>query len=380
LEEGGLFNAVKLKTSNQKLGRIDYFEDVNISPEPGIDESELDLNVKVKEKPTGKFSIGGGYSTVDSLIFMGEVSENNLFGRGHKVSVQANISGTSDEFKINFTEPRLFDTKIQTSFSIYNWTKEYDDYTKDSEGAAFSLGYPLWEKWRMTVGLGYDDTRLSEVDLDTASQEIIDSMDYHVTNSTKVAFSRDTRDRLYGASNGSIHTISTKYAGGPLGGDNSFTKVEASTSWYFPISENTTFHPKFSVGYIAGNSEGHLPVFEKFYLGGLSTIRAFENGYISPYDPESGDLIGGDKMWFSNFEYIFPLAKSQGLSGVLFYDIGNVFGTNQRWQLENYKHSTGAGIRWMSPIGPLSLMWGYNLDPVDDEDTSNWEFSIGGAF
>jgi outer membrane protein insertion porin family len=266
------------------------------------------------------------------------------------------------------------------AFSVYNWDREYDDYTKGSEGVSVHVGYPLWEKWRLNTGFGYDDTTLTDVDPLTASSEIRDSMDYHVTNSVKFALLRDTRDRLYGASKGASHNLTVKYAGGPLGGDNSYTKLEGATSWYFPVSKNTTIHPKFSAGYIAGNSAGHLPVFEKFYLGGLSSIRSFDNGQISPIDPVSGDRVGGDKMWYANLEYIFPLAKTQGLMGVIFYDIGNVYGIEESWQISDYKHSTGAGIRWMSPIGPLRLEWGYNLDPVGDEDTKNWEFSIGGAF
>lgn len=380
LKEGGLFNAAKLKASNQKLGRIDFFEDVNISPEPGIDDSQLDLIVEVKEKPTGKFSIGGGYSTVDKMTFMGEISENNLFGRGQKLSLQANVSSNSSKFNLSFTEPRLFDSRLLFAFSLYNWDREYDDYTKESQGGTINIGYPIWRKWHFNMGLGVDDTTLLDVDLATASQEILDSMEYHKTNFVKTALLRDTRNRMYGANKGSRNNLTVKYAGGPLGGDNSFTKVEASTSWYFPVSKSTTFHSKLTGGYIAGNSEGHLPVFEKFYLGGLSSIRSFDNGQISPIDPVSGDRIGGDKMWYVNLEYIFPLAKTQGLMGVIFYDIGNVYGTEESWQLNDYKHSTGTGIRWMSPIGPLSLMWGYNLDPVGDEDTKNWEFSIGGAF
>jgi outer membrane protein insertion porin family len=380
LKEGGLFNAVKLKASNQRLGRIDFFEDINISPEPGIDDSQLNLNIEVKEKPTGKFSIGGGYSTVDKMTFMGEISENNLFGRGQKLALQANVSSNSSKFNLSFTEPHLFDSKLLLAVSAYNWDRKYDDYIKESRGGSINIGYPLWRKWRLNMGLGFDDTTLTDVDLLTASKEIKDSMTYHKTNSVKIGLLRDTRNRMYGASKGSRNTLSSKYAGGPLGGDNSYTKIEASSSWYFPISKSTTFHPKLTGGYIAGNSEGHLPVFEKFYLGGLSSIRSFDNGHISPIDPVSGDRIGGDKMWYANFEYIFPLANTQGLTGVIFYDIGNVYDVDQRWQFENYKHSAGAGFRWMSPIGPLSLMWGYNLDPADDEDTKNWEFSIGGAF
>ncbi|MDF1577251.1 MAG: outer membrane protein assembly factor BamA [Desulfobulbales bacterium] len=377
LKEGGLFNASKLKESNQKLARLEFFEDVNISPEPGLDESQLDLNVEVKEKPTGKFSIGGGYSTVDKMTFMGEISENNLFGRGQKLSLQANISDNANKFNLSFTEPRLLDSKLLLSFSLYNWDREYDDYTKDSQGGTIHVGYPLWEKWRLNTGFGYDDTALTDLG-EAPSKPVLDSQANPVTISIKTTLHRDTRDRMYGASKGSNHNLSVKYAGGIMGGDNSFTKFEASTSWFFPITKSTTFHPRLSAGQIFGNSEGYLPVFEKFYLGGLNSIRSFDNGQISPI--EEGERVGGDKMWYANLEYIFPIAKTQGLLGVVFYDIGNVYATGESWQFSDYKHSTGAGIRWLSPIGPLRLEWGYNLDPKEDEDTRNWEFSIGGSF
>ena len=380
LEEGGLFNAVKLKQSNQRLSRTDFFEDVNISPVPGIDDTQMDLDVEVKEKPTGKFSVGAGYSTVDKATFMGEISENNLFGRGQRLSAQANLSSNATKFNLDFTEPHIFDTKVLFGFSAYNWEREYDEYTKDSTGGSLRFGYPLFEKWKSNVGYYYDDTTLTDVDLINASREILNSMDYHVTSSLKLSLSRDTRNRMYGASKGSRNLLTVEYAGGPLGGDNSFTKVEASTGWYLPMSRNTTLHPKLSTGYVAANSEGHLPVYEKFYLGGLSSIRSFEYGEISPVDPVTGDRIGGDKMWYANLEYIFPLAKSQGLMGVAFYDIGNVYDIDEGWQMRDFKHSAGVGFRWMSPIGPLRLEWAQNLDPEGDEDEKNWEFSIGGAF
>lgn len=378
LNENGIFNASQLKISHRQLQRLEFFEDVNISPEPTVDETLLDINVEVKEKPTGKFSIGAGYSSVDHLTFMGEVSENNLFGRGQRLALRANISGSSNQFNVDLTEPHLFDSKLLVGFNIYRWKREYDDYTKNSNGGAARIGYPIWKKWMVNLSYGYDNTTLEDVNLLTASREIINSMDYHITSAVKTGVSRDTRDRQYASHSGSLNSLTLKYAGGPLGGDNSFTKVEGSSNWFLPASKTTTFHTQLSVGQIFGNNQGNLPVFEKFYLGGINTIRGFDNGKISPIDPLTGNRIGGDKMWYANLEYVFPIIKEQGLLGVIFYDIGNVY--EESWQFSKYKHSTGAGIRWLSPMGPLRLEWGLNLDPLDDEDKSNWEFSIGGNF
>lgn len=380
LAENGVFSASELKTSHQQLQRLEFFEDVNISPEPTVDETLLDINVEVKEKPTGKFSIGAGYSSVDHLTFMGEVSENNLLGRGQRLALQANVSGTSNQFNIDFTEPHLFDSKLLVGFNVYRWKREYDDYTKNSSGGAARLGYPVWNKWMFNLSYGYDNTSLEEVNLLTASQEIIDSMDYHITSAVKTGLSRDSRDRIYAAHTGSLHSLTLKYAGGPLGGDNSFTKLEGSTGWFLPVSKTTTFHSQLALGQIFGNDQGHLPVFEKFYLGGINTVRGFDSGKISPIDPSTGNRVGGDKMWYANLEYIVPIIKEQGVLGVVFCDLGNVYGTDESWQFSRYKIAAGAGVRWLSPMGPLRLEWGHNLDPVGDEDKSNWEFSIGGNF
>ena len=174
--------------------------------------------------------------------------------------------------------------------------------------------------------------------------------------------------------------MSVEYAGGPFGGDGQFTKVEGSTSWFFPLFLGTTFHFEASAGQVFENESDKLPVYERFYLGGMNSIRGFKYGKVSPIDEATGDRIGGDKMWFSNLEFIFPLVESQGIQGLVFYDIGQVLNDDQDWTLNDYVHSTGLGIRWLSPLGPLSVVWGVNLDPRSDEDQSVWDFSVGGVF
>ena len=380
LKEGDIFDATALKKSHQRLQRLDFFEDVSINPEQTETDSKMDIVVDVKEKPTGSFSIGAGYSSVEQFMFMGEISQNNFLGRGQKVSLQANFSGTTQRYNLQFTEPHLNDSELSFGFDLYNWDREYDDYTKDSNGFTLRFGYPAWEKWRANWSYGYDNTHLSDIDFANVAQVILDSIDINVSSYVTLGFSRDTRNHNLNPTEGAIHVIESKYAGGPLGGDSSFTKVQGSTSWYFPFLFSTTLHLKGTVGYATKNTGGKLPVFEKFYLGGINTIRGFKNGQISPIDPASGDRIGGDKMWYINEEIIFPLVADAGLNGVVFLDAGNVYDVGQNWDFGNIKKSVGLGFRWLSPLGPLRLEWGYNLDPVGDEEQSNWDFSIGGGF
>ena len=379
IKEGGIFDASAIRKSTQKLQRLDYFDQVDISPEQTAEESLMDIVAKVKEKPTGAFSIGAGYSSVDNLLFMAEISQNNFLGRGQRMALKADISGSSTQYNFSFTEPHLSDSELMFGFDLYNWERTYDDYTKNSTGFDLRFGYPIWEKWKAFWSYGYDNSKLSDVS-EFAAETIKDSMDINVTSYVKLGAQRDTRNRLYGASTGSKHLISLKYAGGPLGGDSAFTKIEGVTSWYYPLWWSTVFHIKGSAGYVVENTDGKLPVYEKFYLGGLNSVRGFQSGKISPRDPVTNERIGGEKMWYTNLEYIFPLVKEAGLKGLVFFDAGNVYSDSESWDVSNLKKSVGFGFRWLSPMGPLRLEYGYNLDPEPDEDQGVWDFSIGGSF
>ncbi len=381
IAEGGVFDSKAIRESTQALQRLTYFEEVNITPEPSLNPDRMNVIVEVKEKSTGNFSIGAGYSSADSVIIMGQISENNFLGRGDTLSLSANLSGNSSRYNLGYTDPHLNDSALSWGFDLFSTSREYDDYTKDSKGGGIRIGYPIFGKWKVYGNYSFTNTDLTDV-LPTASRIIRDSIDLHVTSAIKTSLVRDTRNRLYGASEGSRNVISVEYAGGPLGGDAQFTKVEGSSGWYFPMPLKTVFHVKGSIGQVFENQPGKLPVYERFYLGGLSSIRGFEFGKVSPIDEVTGDRIGGDKMWYTNTEVIFPLLETQGLRGLVFFDSGQVLNDTDSWgdTNQNIKMATGLGIRWLSPMGPLSVVWGFNLDPQEDEKDSVWDFSVGGTF
>ena len=379
ISEGGVFDAKGLRTSSQKLQRLDFFEEVNVTPEPALDPSKMNILIDVKEKSTGQFSIGAGYSSVDNLILMGEISENNFLGLGHRLALSANIGGSSSRYNLSWTNPRLYDTNVSVGVDLFNWEREYDDYTKNSRGGAIRFGHPFWGKWRMYESYTYTNTDLSNVS-ENASYIIRESQNVPITSAVKTSFVRDTRDRLYGASSGSRNSLSVEYAGGILGGDSQFTKTEASSGWYFPMPFGTVFHALGSVGKVWENEKDKLPVYERFYLGGMSSIRGYEYGKVSPIDPLTGDRIGGDRMWYTNIEIVVPLLKEQGVFGVAFFDAGDSLAEDQEWTFNEIAKAVGLEIRWLSPMGPLRIVWGYNLDPLGDEPQTVWDFSIGGQF
>ncbi len=395
IAEGGVFNSKALRQSSQSLQRLQYFDEVNITPEPTIDPTRMNINIEVKERSTGSFSIGAGYSSVDSIIVMGSISENNFLGRGDTLQFSANLGGSSTAYNLSYTDPRLNDSQLSWGIDLFDTEREYDDYTRESTGGGIRVGYPIWERWRVYGNYSYTDTQLSDYeteefidDPDNPGVEI-ENPDYNfriaesakvpVTSALKVTFSRDTRNKLFGATKGSRHSLSAKYAGGPLSGDSQFTKLEASTEWYFPFIMSTTFHVKGAAGQAFEHEDDKFPIFERFFLGGIRTMRGFEYAKISPTD-DNGNRLGGDKMWYTNLEFIFPIIEEQGIQGLTFFDAGNVLDDSEDWNVDNVRTSVGLGLRWLSPLGPISFVYGVNLDPEEDEDSSVFDFSIGGTF
>jgi len=379
--EGGVFDSKALRQSTQSLQRLMYFEEVTITPEPSLDPDRMNVIVQVKEKSTGSFSIGAGYSSADKLILMGQIAENNFLGRGDTLSLSANVSANSHRYNLGYTDPHLNDSPLSWGADLFSTERVYDDYTKDSKGGDIHLGYPIFEKWQVYGTYSYTDTDLTNV-LNTASYIIRKSVDLHITSAVKLGLVRDTRNKRYGATEGSRNSMSVTYAGGPFAGDAEFTKLEGSSGWYFPIPFKSAFHFNLSAGQVFENQTDKLPVFERFYLCGLSSMRGFKYAKISPIDGATGDRIGGDKMWYTNTEIVFPLLENQGLMGVIFLDAGQVLNDNESWGDfgNSIKKGTGVEVRWLSPMGPLRLVWGYNLDPKDGEDSSVWDFSVGGIF
>ena len=378
--EGDLFNKEKLSRSYQRVYRLGYFEEIDFKTQRGSADDRLKLHIRVKERPTGALSFGVGYSSVDKVIGMINLSQSNLFGRGHKLSVGARMGGKSQYYNLGFTEPWLFDRPISAGFDVYDVKREYTDYDKKAEGWDVRFGFPITEDFtRLYWTYKHEEVEIDNIE-DTAAEIIKEQEGNSVTNSIATALVRDSRDSAIFPMKGSKNSISIEYAGDFLGGSNYFTKVVGSTTWYFPIFWDTVFMTRGIIGYAQGNQGRELPIFERFYLGGMNTVRGFETYSIGPKDPDSGDIIGGDKELIFNIEYIFPLLKGAGVKGVVFFDAGNAFNDDQDYNLDQLRTSVGLGVRWYSPMGPLRLEWGYNLDPKPDEDHSNWDFSIGTMF
>ncbi|MFH0845641.1 MAG: outer membrane protein assembly factor BamA [Pseudomonadota bacterium] len=380
--EKDYFSGKDLKKSTENLHRLGFFEDVEVQTKKGSQDNLMVLDVNVKERPTGSFSIGAGYSSFDKAIGMFQVVQNNLFGYGQKLKAAASVGSRTTMYDISFTEPWLMDRPLSLEVDLYKWRREYYEFTKDSLGGALGFAFPIGideEFTRGSIRYGYDDAEITDV-YEFASAALRESVGRNVTSSITLGLKRDSKDRPWNTSEGSVNSLSYEYAGDPLGGDVFFNKYLARSAWYFPFPWKTVFMAQGNWGYVEQRTGGKLPMYQKFYLGGMNSVRGFDFATISPKDPLTGDRIGGEKMMFYNFEYRFPLLKEQGIVGLVFFDAGNVFTKDESYSFSGIRKSVGPGIRWYSPVGPLRLEYGFNLDPLTGEKSGAWEFSVGGLF
>ncbi|MFH1082251.1 MAG: outer membrane protein assembly factor BamA [Pseudomonadota bacterium] len=377
--EGEHFSGKRLKRSTENLNRLGFFEDVQMETKKGSRDDLMKLDVKVKERGTRTFSVGAGYSSAYSAFVMFQIADENFLGYGQKLQATARIGGKNTEFDIRFLEPWLFDTRLSFGADLYKWDQEYEDYSRDALGVALNFGYPLDiidDYSRALLRYDFDNSRI--YDVQATQGPLYDMKGRNVTSSATLTLKRDSRDKLWNTSRGSINEISFQYAG--IGGDEEFNKYMARTAWFFPLFWETVFMVQGRWGYI--QDEGKLSVFQKFFLGGINTIRGFDYQSISPVD-QYGNKVGGTGMMNYNVEYSFPVLKEQGVTGLVFFDTGNVSDPDypdysSPWSFSGMKKSAGVGVRWYSPVGPLRLEYGFNLDRQGDESPGKFEFSVGG--
>jgi outer membrane protein insertion porin family len=374
LDEGDTFNSKLLKRSYERINNLNYFETVDIVPKPQPDEKLVDLDIKVKERPTGFLSVGGGYSSVDKFIAMVDLTQGNLFGKGQLVKIRAEIGGRTTFYELNFRDPWFLDMPIAFSASVYNITKEYIEYDKKATGFGFSFGKYFSEFIKGDLSYNFEKATITNISED-ASIIVKEQEGTNTTSSITPALVRDVRDNYLDPSRGSRNSIYLTYAG--IGGKNKFVKGEVDSAWYFPLGK-TTFMLRGRLGYATGIFGEELPLYERFYVGGIYTIRGLGWGEAGPRDSVTGEPIGGTTELLFNTEYIFPIISELRLKGVVFFDAGNSYEN-----LEDFgklRYTAGAGVRWISPMGPIRIEWGYNLDPKPDEKSSRIEFTFGTFF
>ncbi|MGH7389225.1 MAG: outer membrane protein assembly factor BamA [Candidatus Rokuibacteriota bacterium] len=374
MAEGDLFTLQKLQRGRQRLVNLGYFEAVNVSTTPGSDRTKIIVNVEVIERPTGLFSIGGGYSSVDNLIGTIDLAQRNFLGRGWEASMRIRIGGSTQQGIISFTEPWLFDRPLAAGFDVFNLKREYDDYDYDSLGGALRLSHPFAEYWRWTTRYRLTRDDIGDVS-EGASNALRDEEGTRITSAVTGGVIRDSRDSTLLTTRGGLTALTVDVAG--LGGESKFVRAIFNTNYFKPIWLGHVLSARGEVGYGVGWGGEELPLFERFFLGGPNSVRSFKFRDLSPVD-ETGTKIGGTTEILGNIEYLVPLPFNIRLAA--FFDIGQVYGFTTSFDITDLRKAAGMGVRWNSPFGPIRVDYGFNLDRREGEDIGAIHFSVGTPF
>ncbi len=374
LAEGELYSASGMGLSRDRLKRTGYFKDVELATSRGSADDKINLNVKVEEAQTGSFSFGVGYSSLYQALISAQIADRNLFGLGYSASLRANLGGEANDFRLSLTDPYFLDYPYSVGFDAYMENVEYfDDYSYDVRGFNVRVGKELSPIWRLDGMYKLEDVDIYDVEPD-APQSIKDQEGRALTSAISATLSVDTRNDYFAPSRGHRSLVTLTDAGGILGGDNYFIKAYGETNWFFPLIWNLILNLRVKLGIIEPYGGTEVPVYEKFYVGGIATLRGFEYGMAGPVD-ENEDPLGANKMAVFTTEIHFPLAAELGLKGALFCDVGKGF--DQFGDFLPVRIGAGPGIRWFSPFGPIRIDWGFNLDPKKGEKSNVLEFSVG---
>jgi len=392
LKPGDRFDGEKLRRSKERLQNLGFFEDVSYDTEETDIPDKKDLVVEVKETKTGSFSFGGGYSTVDEFVGFVEVEQNNFdwknwpyfTGGGQNLKFRASAGSLSNNFNLSFTNPWVFDYPLSFGFDVYRTTHDRDTdvgygYSEKVTGGDLRLGKEISEY--INNDLTYKLDNIDIRDVEDPNSELNQETGENVVSSLTYGMTFDNRDNVFDTHKGNLLRGEMQVAGGPFGGDKDYYKFFSRASHYFPLFLNSVLEARARVGLADkyGNSD-RIPIYERFFAGGASTIRGYRERKIGPIDSASNPL-GGNSMFIGNLEYTYPLFSF--LKVAVFADTGNVWEKIGDFAKGGLKSSVGLGFRIKTPIGPIMLDYGipFNKEPGDeDKGDGRFHFSVGQSF
>jgi outer membrane protein insertion porin family len=381
LGPGDMYSLTDLKDSRSALGRLGYF-DGNTIEEKRIDNHTMDLIVKVKEAPTGNIQVGGGYGSYGGLMVSLSVDDRNIWGSGINVGVKGEKSEKTQNYSFNISNPRLNDSDFSGNFSIYKSMYEYNDYSVNTDGVSIGTGHRFSRHISGYLGYGYSSNSYDlhdDLDVNTSNQYYFEN---YGKSSISMSINFDNTDDYYLPREG--FTVGQTFEKSGLGADADFFKLRTTFGKYTGLEEYVGFDVifRYKARFYFVADTGYLPIAERFYMGGLGSVRGYESYSLSPKidDPNSSAgyrLVGGKQTFSNNVELSFPLVPKAKMRLVTYFDWGFI-GDDSLSEIS--RGGYGAGIEWFSPVGPIQLMFSRPLNEQPGDRTAGFEFTMGQRF
>lgn len=380
-------DSIKIRRSQERLQNLGYFKYVDVSLRPTESKEKKDVVIEVEEQKTGEISFGAGYSSIDYLIGFVEVSQKNFditnfptfVGGGQKLRIRAEIGSQRRDYVLSFTEPWFWGRRLSAGFDIFKRTSKYFSkyFDEERQGGDVRFGMAFGEFNRADLMYGYQMIDITDVS-DNASSTIKQEKGKRYLGNIGLALTRDTRDSWVLPKKGYRIVLRPEVAG--VGGDTEFIKFTGSASIYFPLFFDHILRLGTKAGVVDeyGDSD-RVPIFDRFFLGGATTVRGFDYRAISPRD-EQDEPIGGKTMGMATAEYTFPLITR--IRGAAFFDIGGVFPDAGEFDFGKLNAAVGVGIRLNLPIGPIQVDYGIPVmtDDSNSDADPRFSFTMGSTF
>jgi len=385
IREGYLYSDADVRRSKSRLMRLGYFEQVDSFDRPGSELDRMVLDFGLKEAKSGTLMAGAGYSSLEQFFLSLQYQQRNFLGRGYNLNTTLRSSSFATDFFCDFEDPYLLQSDYHLGINAYSYRTRYYYFDESRTGAAVTIGRKLPHTEYSYGFLAYS-WDLADLEHFSEASRIYERVPNNApTSSLTLSWKRNALNNYMDPTRGSYSVASAEYAGGPLGGENNFTKALAETRYYLPLPGKKIGHYlalRGRIAYLWNPDSEKLLITERFFLGGSNSLRGYEPGSVSPvYVEDTGEetRIGGNKMLLLSADYIIPLGPS-GFKLALFYDAGNAYNDNQGIDLDQLRQDWGVGVLWSSPLGPLRFELGFPIEREEGEETQVFNFGMGTVY
>ncbi|MBI5792909.1 MAG: outer membrane protein assembly factor BamA [Rhodocyclales bacterium] len=387
--EGAWYDGEKINKSRTRVDRLGYFDEVTVeTPAVAGATDQVDMEVKVKEKPTGNIMLGAGFSSAEKFTLSGSVQQQNLFGSGKHIGVQVSTSKSNKVYSLSHTDPYFTVDGVSQGFDIY--TRKTDTSTlavgsfgSDSTGGGVRWGLPIAEDDYLNVGLSIDRTTLkTDVNSPVRYQNYVTTFGAKSnTLLTTLGWQKDGRDSLLVTTKGTLRKAVLEVS--LPGSTATYVRASYQHQHFFPLDRRLTLAMNGEVGVARAYGNKDLPFFKNFYAGGIGSVRGFDSGSLGPRDTALNEAIGGDKRLIGNAELLFPvpgMGRDNSMRLSVFMDAGNVWGYDTKFSLGSLRYSGGVALAWNSPMGPLKFSYANPFNKKPEDKVQRLQFQMGSVF
>ncbi len=387
--ESGWYDGDKINKSRTRVDRLGYFDEVTVETPPVAGTTDqVDMEVKVKEKPTGNIMLGAGFSSAEKFTVSGSVQQQNLFGSGKHVGVQVSTSKSNRVYSLSTTDPFFTVDGVSQGFDVYyrdtdTSTLAVGSFGAKSFGGGGRWGVPIGEDDYLNFGLSVDHTKLA-VDINSP----VRYQDYVTrfgatgkTLMTTVGWQKDGRDSLLVTTQGSYRRAVLELS--LPGSTATYVRATYQHQHFFPLDRKLTLALNGEIGVARAYGNKDLPFFKNFYAGGIGSVRGFDSNSLGPRDLATNEALGGDKRLIGNAELLFPvpgMGRDNSMRMSAFFDAGNVWGYDNKFGLDTMRYSAGVALAWNSPMGPLKFSFGNPLNKKTEDKVQRLQFQMGSVF